>query len=366
MTDAAFPSQIGSGPITLNVAPAANPQTVSLLEDAVTPITLTGTGAAPAAFSFAIGLQPLHGTVTLNGAVATYKPATNYNGADSFTFRVSQNGLTSGFATVSLNVAVVNDAPVANPQTVSTPVSTAKSITLTGTDAEGSALTYSVQSNPQHGSISGGTGAVRTYTPANGYQGPDTFTFRVNDGTQNSANATVTIEVGPPLATWADVTATLTDSPDPVSLGSNVVYTAQVHNNGPAAATGVTLTLPYSTADFNLVSVAPASAGCAGTPMVCSLGTLANGATVTVTLTLKAANRGSVTLATTATVASTTFDYNTANGIATQTTTVTGSATPTADLSITQSGRRPCRSEATRTSTLPSPTMVRATPPASC
>ncbi len=97
-------------------------------------------------------------------------------------------------------------------------------IALTGTDPENSALTFTVLTNPQHGSVSGGTGATRTYTPTNGYQGPDTFTFRVNDVTQNSAAATVTVEVGPPLATWADVMVTLTDAPDPVALGSNVTF----------------------------------------------------------------------------------------------------------------------------------------------
>ena len=331
-SDTAAPSQLGSGPITLNVAPSADAQSVTVVEDTPRAITLTGTGAP--AFTFAIGQQPLHGSVSVTGATATYTPASNYTGADSFTFRVAQGALTSGFATVSLTVTAVNDAPTANPQTVSTPVSTAKSITLTGTDPEGSALTYSIQSNPQHGSISGGNGAVRTYTPANGYQGADSFTFRVNDGALNSTNATVTVEVGPPLPAWADVMVTLTDAPDPVALGSNVVYTALVHNNGPAAATGATLTIPYSTADFNFLSATGAS--CAGTPLVCALGTIPNGGNVTVALTLKAANRGGVTVSTTATVSATPFDYNTANSSSTQTTAVTGSATPTADLAVSQ------------------------------
>ncbi len=61
-TDAASPVQVGSGPITLNIAPAANGQSVTVVEDTPRAITLTGTGAGPAAFSFAIGLSPTHGT----------------------------------------------------------------------------------------------------------------------------------------------------------------------------------------------------------------------------------------------------------------------------------------------------------------
>ena len=52
------------------------------------------------------------GTVSLNGNIVTYHPAANYNGADSFTYTVSDGSLTSS-ATVSFNVAAVNDAPVA-------------------------------------------------------------------------------------------------------------------------------------------------------------------------------------------------------------------------------------------------------------
>ena len=40
-----------------------------------------------------------------------YKPGTNYNGTDSFTFRVYNVALTSAAASVCLTVTPVNDAP---------------------------------------------------------------------------------------------------------------------------------------------------------------------------------------------------------------------------------------------------------------
>ena len=49
----------------------------------------------------------------------------------------------------------VNDAPVANAQSVTTQQDTAKAITLTGSDVDGNPLTYSVATQPGHGTLSG-------------------------------------------------------------------------------------------------------------------------------------------------------------------------------------------------------------------
>ena len=55
---------------------------------------------------------PLHGTVSFTAAGnITYTPAANYNGPDSFTYTVTSGGVTET-ATINVNVAAVNDAPV--------------------------------------------------------------------------------------------------------------------------------------------------------------------------------------------------------------------------------------------------------------
>lgn len=82
-------------------------------------------------------------------------------------------------------------APVALAQTVNTRPDTPLDITLTGI---GSNLTYSVASQPSHGTLSG-TEPDLTYTPSGGYIGPDSFTFTVSDGEATSDPATVSIEV---------------------------------------------------------------------------------------------------------------------------------------------------------------------------
>src|SRR3989440_4494085 len=56
-----------------------------------------------------------HGTLSANGNGSfTYTPNANYNGPDSFTYKLDDGALFSNVATVTINVTPVNDAPVAN------------------------------------------------------------------------------------------------------------------------------------------------------------------------------------------------------------------------------------------------------------
>src|SRR5207249_3486202 len=110
---------------------------------------------------------------------------------------------TSAPQTFTITITAVNDAPVANAQAVATTEDTAMPITLAASDVDGDALTYSVVVGPAHGTLSGTPPAV-TYTPAANYNGPDSFTFKANDGTVDSNVATVSITV-----TAINLTATL-------------------------------------------------------------------------------------------------------------------------------------------------------------
>lgn len=87
-----------------------------------------------------------------------------------------------------------NSAPVANPQTVTTQVDTTKAITLTGSDVDNDLLTYTIVTVPTSGTVNG-TAPNVTYTPNAGFSGSDSFTFRVNDGTDDSAPAIVSVMV---------------------------------------------------------------------------------------------------------------------------------------------------------------------------
>jgi len=120
----------------------------------------------------------------------------------------------------------------------------------------------------------------------------------------------------------ADLSITKTDAPDPVSVGSNLIYTITVTNNGPDAATNVTV-VDTLTASVSFVSATASQGSCSGTTTVtCNLGGIANGANATVTIAVTPGTAG--TLNNTATVSATETDPNAANNSATASTTVAG------------------------------------------
>ncbi len=102
--------------------------------------------------------------------------------------------LDSDKATVEITVQSINDVPTADSQSVATDEDTALGMTLTGSDVEGSTLTFMVVSDPDHGTLSG-TAPNLIYTPDDDFNGTDGFSFTVNDGEDESAPAAVTITV---------------------------------------------------------------------------------------------------------------------------------------------------------------------------
>ncbi len=98
---------------------------------------------------------------------------------------------------MSLTVDPVNDAPVCSADTSSGDEDTDQTGTITCTDADGDSLDYSKVAGPSHGSATVDTNGAWSYTPSANYNGPDSFTFRANDGTVNSSTVTMSLTVDP-------------------------------------------------------------------------------------------------------------------------------------------------------------------------
>jgi|GEM_PF-351964 len=179
-----------------NRPPVATPQSVTLLEDTSKAVKLAGTDPEDYAIDYALASLPSHGVLSGTAPNLTYTPPLYFKGADSFTFTVTDSeGQISTPATVSINVTHVNHPPVAHYRSMPVALNTSAEIVLTASDIDKDPLTYTVLTRPTHGTLSG-TAPTFKYTPAAGYTGKDSFTFKVNDGTVDSEPATIAFSMG--------------------------------------------------------------------------------------------------------------------------------------------------------------------------
>jgi len=189
--------------LIVNHSPVANPQSLSLDEDSLVAITLSGTDADGDGLAYIVIAPPVQGSLTGVAPNLTYQPEANYNGPDSFTFRVNDGMLGSPVATININVRPVNDSPDAQSQSLSLDEDTGLGVTLTAFDVDGDALTYAISAQPTHGTLTGTPPNV-SYQPNTNYFGPDSFAFTANDGKVDSQPGTVNLTVSsvndPPLA----------------------------------------------------------------------------------------------------------------------------------------------------------------------
>ena len=137
----------------------------------------------------------------------TYIPAKDWFGQEEFTYNAFDNGVLIGTARVTISVYSINDTPVAYAQSIETMVDTAVEIYLTGSDADGDALTYTITKYPDHGTLTAIvppaaiTGEEQIlepgliYEPDEGYSGSDSFVYFVSDGKSTSTPAAINITV---------------------------------------------------------------------------------------------------------------------------------------------------------------------------
>lgn len=202
-------------------APVAVNSSASTDEDTATDITLSvtdaddfnnaGPGGAPILTTLTptVLTGPANGTATVlaNGKIR-YTPTLNYFGPDSFTYRVSDGGLNSGTATVSITVNPVNDNPVAVNDTynatedtlLTVPVATGvRNSNDSDVDNATSSLTVELVSGPTNakpGSFVLNSDGSFTYQGAQDFNGTDSFTYRLNDGqSQNNLSNTATVTI---------------------------------------------------------------------------------------------------------------------------------------------------------------------------
>ena len=214
----------GTGGPPPNTPPTASAVSVTTPQNTAVGVTLAGSDPETCELTFSVVTGPAHGSLGSIGAVACvagspnhdtasvqYTPTNGYSGPDSFTYRVSDGTDFSTAATVTITVSPpANTIPSAADLSLSTAQDTPLTVTLAATDIETCDLTFSIVSAPTHGGL-GAIGpfacavgspnndtASVVYTPTSGYTGSDSFTYRVFDGTDFSAAATVSLTISAP------------------------------------------------------------------------------------------------------------------------------------------------------------------------
>jgi hypothetical protein len=146
----------------------------------------------------ATALDPLLPRVTNPSGKVIYVPSTNRFGLDSLGYRISDGKVSSSDGTASWRVIPVNDPPTAVPDVVSVAQGLPQvivDVTANDFDADGDPFTLLDYTQPSHGAlvITGGGGFI--YTPAPGFTGTDSFTYRVTDGQATSEPGVVQLVV---------------------------------------------------------------------------------------------------------------------------------------------------------------------------
>jgi LysM repeat protein len=141
-----------------------------------------------------------HGSVAMDaGGHVVFTPDADYFGAASFDITVSDGAGGRTTATVRLDIAPVNDLPVATGETAVIDEDTvvriaAADLLANDADVDGPALTLAGVSNASHGRVALDNGIV-TFTPDANYFGPAGFDYTLDDGAGGTATASVRFDI---------------------------------------------------------------------------------------------------------------------------------------------------------------------------
>lgn len=186
-----------------------------------------------------------------------YVPRLNFNGADTFTYvAVDSLGARSQTATVTFNVAAVNDAPIASNDAYNIAPAGTLNVTIPGilandTDVDGNPLTASLVTGPTGATVfSLNPDGSFTYSPQVAFAGPDSFTYQVSDGTTVSNLATVSIVITANQFPTATPDTFTTQEDTPLTIGN--VLTNDTDPDGNLPLTASLIAAPTNALSFTL------------------------------------------------------------------------------------------------------------------
>jgi len=221
-----FIIRVQEPPVTENQPPILVNDSSTLQEDTSVSINVLSNDSDPEGDPLVVDLitQPANGNAMLNpDNTITYAPDVNFNGGDSFTYTASDGNGGSDSATVTVTVQPVNDAPIANDDTITLVNNLGEAIAVldNDTDIDGDNLSVTDVTQPANGVTLINTGTTITYIPNIGFTGVDSFIYTISDLNGGTDTATVTVNVTgsgsnqPPAAV---ITATPNSGPAPLTV----------------------------------------------------------------------------------------------------------------------------------------------------
>jgi large repetitive protein len=238
----------------VNDSPKANDTRVTTQEDTNVSITLTGCDPDGDTLVYSIVKGPSKGKLTGTGPNLSYTPNENFNGTDSFTFKVNDGKIDSDEATVEIKLLPVNDPPKASyagtifrqsplevkvkdvktkavnnaPNAKDDKINTREGVPVSvidvltnDIDKDGDSLSITAVTQGKNGKVAVNTDNTLSYTPNQDFNGSDSFTYTVCDDKGGSNKATVNVKIeavnDPPMAYNGNVT-TLEDDAVSVTL----------------------------------------------------------------------------------------------------------------------------------------------------
>jgi len=216
-----------------NPAPVISAQAFNGTEDTVLTAQLAATDPGDT-FTYAAATNPMSGAITVTAAGAfTYTPNANFSGADTFTARVTDSVSQTANATITLNMAGVNDAPTASNDVLTVTSADALNVLANDVDPDNDALSVTVTSTPFVGTATvNANRTVNVALPA-GFKGFTKFSYRITDAANITADASALVFVG--IQPFKVVTL----SPPPAGGGASGIFVNDLMSSRLAHETNI-------------------------------------------------------------------------------------------------------------------------------
>ncbi|MHA3775299.1 Ig-like domain-containing protein [Verrucomicrobiota bacterium sgz303538] len=193
----------------VNDEPSANDDLATTTEDMPKTIAVLGNDADPDNDPLTVTAATVpaaQGTVTINAdGTLTYTPALNFNGTATISYSISDGHGGTSSAIAFVTVTPVNDPPLANDDTATTPQGRTVIIDVLENDFDVETSNLSVIKAVVYegqGTVSINVDGTLEFTPAPNFTGTALLVYTVSDDNGGTASATVTVKVnGAPIAT---------------------------------------------------------------------------------------------------------------------------------------------------------------------